>query len=192
MTDTAIITMPAAGAPAAEAAATDSVPHLRAFMLALDPTDEQKVALAQHFGASRWAFNHAHALKDASRQAWRDAVDELTAGGLDEKLARKHVKTVLPTKATIQKRLNELKGDDRKGIDGLAPWWHTVSTYAFQSAFADADLAWSNWMSSLGGRRAGKPVGYPRFKKRGACRDSVRIHHDVNKPTIRPDGYRRI
>lgn len=68
-----------------------------------------------------------------------------------------------------------------------------VSTYAFQSAFADADNAWKNWLASLTGSRAGRKLGAPRFKSKHRSRDSFRIHHDVNNPTIRPDdGYRRI
>ena len=66
------------------------------------------------------------------------------------------------------------------------------STYAFQSALADADKAWRNWLASLSGRRAGRRIGYPRFKKKGRSRDSVRLHHDVKHPTIRLDGYRRL
>jgi putative transposase len=52
--------------------------------------------------------------------------------------------------------------------------------------------AWRNWWDSHTGKRAGKPSGRPRFKAKRRCRDSFRIHHDVKKPTIRPDGYRRV
>ncbi|MER5465564.1 hypothetical protein ABT010_33730 [Streptomyces sp. NPDC002668] len=50
------------------------------------------------------------------------------------------------------------------------------------------DRAWGNWLASLAGRK----VGYPRFKKKGRSRDSFRLHHDVKRPTIRLDGYRRL
>ncbi|MEU6085177.1 hypothetical protein [Streptomyces sp. NPDC047108] len=52
----------------------------------------------------------------------------------------------------MQKHLNSIKGDSR--ADGLppgtlgphrpCPWRHEVNTYAFQSAFIDADRAWQN------------------------------------------------
>ena len=88
---------------------------------------------------------------------------------------------------------NATKGDDRSGVEGECPWWYTVSTYAFQSAFADADTAWKNWLASLAGKRAGRKLGAPRFKSKHRSQDSFRVHHDVNNPTIRPDdGYRRI
>ncbi|MFH9425431.1 hypothetical protein [Streptomyces sp. NPDC017529] len=65
-------------------------------------------------------------------------------------------------------------------------------TYVFQSAFADADRAWKNWLDSVKGIRAGRRVGYPRFKKRGRSRDSFRLHHDVKKPGIRLATHRRL
>lgn len=68
-----------------------------------------------------------------------------------------------------------------------------ASTYAFQSAVADADQAWKNWLDSITGHRSGRRVGRPRFKTKHRSRDSFRIHHDVKNPRIRPDaGYRRI
>lgn len=165
---------------------------LRAYRFCLDPTQAQREALAQHAGAARWAFNHALAAKE---EAWRRRqlqVDELVTLGLPEKQARTEATVKVPSKPSIQKVWNQFKGDDRAGVDGCAPWWHTVSTYAFQSAFLDADRAWQNWLDSLTGKRAGRRVGFPRFKRKGRCRDSFRIHHDVKKPTIRPDGYRRL
>ncbi|MFI1524600.1 RNA-guided endonuclease InsQ/TnpB family protein [Kitasatospora cineracea] len=44
----------------------------------------------------------------------------------------------------------------------------------------------------MAGRHAGRPVGYPHFKRKGRARDSFRIHHDVTKPTIRLEGHRRL
>jgi putative transposase len=82
-------------------------------------------------------------------------------------------------KPAIQKHLNRIKGDSRCGdlLEGAygparpCPWWHEVDTYAFQSALIDADRAWQNWLESLRGTRAGRPAGYPRFKKKGRSRD---------------------
>ncbi|WP_159026397.1 hypothetical protein [Streptomyces vietnamensis] len=78
------------------------------------------------------------------------------------------------------------------GPERPCPWWHEVSTYAFQSAFADVDRAWRNWLDSLRGVRAGRRVGYLRFKKKGRARASFRLHHDVKKPSIRLATYRRL
>ena len=67
------------------------------------------------------------------------------------------------------------RGDDRSGTDGVSPWWREVSSYTISSAMREAYAAFKAWMDSVAGRRAGRQVGYPRFKKRGRCRDSFRI-----------------
>ncbi|MFD3762499.1 RNA-guided endonuclease InsQ/TnpB family protein [Streptomyces sp. NPDC058622] len=172
---------------------------LKAFKFTLDPNPEQVKGLCRHAGASRWAFNHALGMKRAAHAQWRSAVEELIAAGQPEAAARKAIRIPTPTKPAIQKHLNSIKGDSRaEGLpDGvLGPqrpcaWWHEVNTYAFQSAFIDADTAWSNWLSSLSGKRAGRKSGYPRFKKKGS-RDSFRLHHDTKRPSIRTVTYRRL
>jgi putative transposase len=165
---------------------------LRAYRFALAPTKAQLEALARHAGAARWAFNHALAAKVAAHEEWRAEVAVLVESGTPEAEARKKAKVAIPSKPTIQKALNATKGDSRTGVDGVCPWWHEVNTYCFQSAFADADRAWKNWLDSLSGKRAGRRVGYPRFKKKGRSRDSFRLHHDVKRPGIRMVGYRRL
>lgn len=165
---------------------------LRAYRFALDPTKAQLETLARHAGAARWAFNHALAAKVAAHEEWRAKVTTLVTAGSPEVEARNKVRVSIPSKPTIQKALNQVKGDSRTGVDGVCPWWHEVNTYAFQSAFIDADRAWKNWLDSLSGKRAGRRVGYPRFKKKGRSRDSFRLHHDVKRPAIRMVGYRRL
>ncbi|MCX4524028.1 IS607 family element RNA-guided endonuclease TnpB [Streptomyces anulatus] len=173
---------------------------LRAFRFTLDPTPAQQEDLLRHAGAARWAFNHALGMKIAAHQQWRTKVQGLVDSGVAESIARKQVRVPVPMKPEIQKHLNRIKGDSQKqpwpaGSIGPArpcPWWREVSTYAFQSAFIDADQAWKNWLDSLAGRRAGRKVGYPRFKKKSRAKDSFRLHHTVTQPTIRLDGYRRL
>ncbi|MFF3967881.1 RNA-guided endonuclease TnpB family protein [Streptomyces griseorubiginosus] len=173
---------------------------LRAFKFALDPTSAQLGAFTRHTGAARWAFNHALGMKVAAHQQWQCAVQALVDQGVPEAEARKQVRVPTPTKPVIQKNLNQIKGDSR--LDGIpagvygperpCPWWHEVNTHAFQSAFIDADRAWKNWRDSLRGTRAGRRVGYPKFKKKGRAQESFRLHHDVKSPTIRLKGYRRL
>jgi len=165
---------------------------MKAYRFTLDPTADQLKRLAEHAGASRWAFNHALEVKKEAHRRWRLQVDELVTLGVPEKKARREASVRVPFKREIQKVWNRIKSDDRYDGDGYAPWWHTVSTYAFQSAFDDADRAWKNWIDSLTGKRAGRKMGYPKRKRKYRSRDSFRIHHDVKKPTIRPDGYRRL
>lgn len=182
-----------------QARRTGATEVLRAYRVALEPTATQEADLARHAGAARWAFNHALAVKVAAHQLWRQEVawaTYTTHSGLDPEAAytaaRRVVKVPVPTKPSIQKALNATKGDSSKGIDGVCPWWHEVSTYAFQSALADADRAWSNWLIGLRGARPGRAPGYPRFKSKRRSRPSFRLHHDVKRPTIRPETYRRL
>ncbi|MER5355868.1 RNA-guided endonuclease TnpB family protein [Kitasatospora sp. NPDC002551] len=165
---------------------------LRAFRFALDPTGHQLAELARYAGAARWAFNHALAAKVAAHQEWRSQVDTLVGSGVEPVAARRQVKVPLPNSAAVQKAWTQARGDSRAGTDGVCPWFHEVNSYCFQSAFRDADAAWKNWLDSLKGARAGRRVGYPRFKKKGRCRDSFRLPHDVKKPGIRLVGYRRL
>jgi len=165
---------------------------LRAFKFALAPTQAQEAELRRYAGASRWAFNHALAAKVAAHALWRGQVAELVDAGLAEDVARKQVTVAVPGKPTVHKAWIAVRGDSRAGQDGACPWWHEVNTYCFQSAFQDADTAWRNWLDSIKGRRAGRRVGYPRFKKRGRSRDSFRIHHDVKRPGIRLATHRRL
>lgn len=166
--------------------------RLRAYRFALDPTGSQQAALNQHAGAARWAYNHALATKAEAHQRRQLQIDELVTIGYSEHQARKQATVRVPSQAVIKKTWNRFKGDEQAGIAGICPWWRAVSTYAFQSAFRDADQAWQNFFDSLSGKRAGRRVGMPRFKSKGRARDSFRLHHDVQKPSIRLDGYRRL
>lgn len=167
-------------------------PVLRAYRFALDPTEAQLADLARHAGAQRWAYNYALARKVAAHQEWRDAVAALVASGTPEAEARRQVKTPIPNSAATGKQWRAERGDSRTGAEGVSPWHHEVSSYAISTGFRNADAAWSNFVASRAGKRAGRAVGYPRFKAKGRSQDSFTLFHDVTKPTIRPDGYRRL
>ncbi|GGU41392.1 RNA-guided endonuclease TnpB family protein [Streptomyces violascens] len=81
---------------------------------------------------------------------------------------------------------------DRPREEGGSPWWGEVNVYAFTTGFDRAERAWKNWLDSCSGKRSGRRVGYPRFKRKGRAADSFALYHDVKKPTLRPDGYRRL
>jgi putative transposase len=51
-------------------------------------------------------------------------------------------------------------------------WLYEVSKCAPQEGLRDLDRAYANWWR---GRTQGRPVGYPRFKKRGRCPDRFRL-----------------
>lgn len=169
-----------------------AAPVLRAYRFALDPTDAQLGDLARHAGAQRWAFNYALARKVEAHQAWRAAVQELVDAGTPEAEARKQAKTPIPNAAATGKEWRAERGDAAADIEGVCPWWREVSSYAISTGFRNADAAWKNFVDSRTGKRAGRAVGYPRFKAKGRSTDSFTLFHDAKNPTIRPDGYRRL
>lgn len=177
-----------------------AVVQLRAWRVCLDPTAAQRTALARNAGAARWAFNYALARKVAAHQAFTEARDDVLAGveeptAAERKAANTAAREVageIPSAFTNMAVWRGERGDEKTAVEGVSPWWRTVSSYTFSSAMADADTAYKNWLDSLAGRRAGKRVGYPRFKKKGKSRDSFRVHHDVKKPTIRVVDARHV
>ncbi len=91
----------------------------------------------------------------------------------------------------------------------VAPWWAESSKECYSSAASELASGLSNWMSSLTGKRKGRPVGFPRFKAKGAKDESVSFTtgsfgivdaHHIQVPTLdgplapgekRPPGARR-
>ncbi|WP_438306671.1 RNA-guided endonuclease InsQ/TnpB family protein (plasmid) [Streptomyces sp. HUAS TT11] len=164
---------------------------IRVFRFALDPSATQEAQLLRWAGNARLAFNYALAEKKRVYSEWRAKVDAAVAAGTSEKEARKLFAFPRISKPEVYKKFAIDRGDDRKGLDGVCPWWHEINTYVFQSAFLDADAAWKNWLASLKSPNAAR-AGFPRFKKRDNSKNSFRIHHNVKKPSIRLVGNRRL
>jgi putative transposase len=120
----------------------------QAYRFALDPSPAQQRALRSHAGAARFAWNWGLA-----RCAERYAAEGRWYCGVD-----------------LHKRWNEAK----KADPGLA-WWGANSKCAYQEAFRDLDRALRDFIASGNGQRQGRRLGFPRFKKRGRCRDSFRL-----------------
>jgi len=125
---------------------------IQAYRFALDPTPKQQRALASHCGAARFAFNWGLALvKD--RMDARQAGDEVD------------VPWTLPR---LRREWNLAKSD-------VAPWWEENSKEAYKSGLDGLARALKNWSDSRAGRRRGRPVGFPRFRKKGRSRDACRF-----------------
>jgi putative transposase len=62
-----------------------------------------------------------------------------------------------------------------KKADPALAWWADNSKCAYQEAFRDLDRALRDYVKSRNGQRAGRRLGFPRFKRRGRCRDSCRF-----------------
>jgi len=120
----------------------------QAYRFALDPAPEQERALRSHAGAARFAWNWGLARCKERHEAegkWYSAVD-----------------------------LHKLWNAEKKTEPALA-WWPENSKCVYQEAFRDLDRALRDFIRSKKGQRRGKRLGFPRFKKRGKCRDSFRF-----------------
>jgi putative transposase len=101
-------------------------------------------------GARRFAFNWGLALVKERLEARRQGEDV-------------EVPWTLPA---LRREWNRAK-------ETVAPWWRENSKEAYSSGLAGLADALKNWSDSRKGRRNGRRVGFPRFKKKGRCRESV-------------------
>jgi putative transposase len=142
----------------------------QAYRFALDPTPRQQGALASTVGGARFAYNWGLALVKERLDA--------RAGGQQLK-----VPWTLPA---LRREWNRAKHQ-------VAPWWADNSKEAYSSGLDGLARALKNWADSRHGRRNGRRVGFPRFKRRGrrdACRfttGAIRVssdHKHVQLPRI--------
>lgn len=108
----------------------------------LDPTPRQARLLESHAGAARFAYN----------LMLNHVQDQLASG-----------ETPDWTMYAMRRWWNDHKND-------LAPWWRENSKEAYNSAFEWLARALKNWSDSKKGKRAGRKVGWPKYK---AKRSSV-------------------
>lgn len=64
-------------------------------------------------------------------------------------------------------------------------WWPEFSKEAYADGIDGAVEAYWNWQTSRAGTRAGKRVGFPRFKKKG--RDADRVSFSTGALRVEPD-----
>ena len=131
----------------------------RAHRIALKPTLEQESLFGQHAGYARFAYN------------W--AVGEFKAGlEVGEWLADR----------SLRPRWNKVK-------TLIAPWGRTLSQNAAKYAiidFGQASAAWGSWRKAVrAGKRPGRRVGFPRFKRR---KHEQGFRADNGPGTVRVDG----
>ena len=143
----------------------------QAYRLALDPTVQQRRALASHCGAARFAFNFGLRLVKRTLDA-REWERRLLGGALTESLSW--------SLAALRREWNRQK-------DEVAPWWPENSKEAYSSGLDALARALRAWSDSREGERVGAPVGFPRFRKRGH-RESCRFTTGV----IRVDDERHV
>ncbi|MGS2616764.1 IS607 family element RNA-guided endonuclease TnpB [Micromonospora sp. LZ34] len=134
---------------------------IQAYRFALDLTPSQERAVLAHAGAARVAYNWA--------LAWVKAVMDQRAAersyGVPDELLTAAVSWSLPA---LRKAWNAAKAE-------VAPWWAECSKEAFNTGLDALARGLKNWADSRSGKRAGRPVGFPRFKSRRRSTPSVRF-----------------
>lgn len=121
---------------------------MQAYRFALESAPAQERALRSHAGASRFAWNWGVAKcieRYDAEGKWYSAMD-----------------------------LHKLWNAEKKADPALG-WWSDNSKCAYQEAFRDLERALKDFVKSRKGERKGPRVGFPKFKKRGKCRDSFRL-----------------
>jgi len=142
---------------------------VQAFRFTLDPTEDQARALARHFGARRKAYNWAVCALETDIEAWH-------ATG---------VQTAKPSFRVMRDRWNQAKDEVCVDTQTGQVWWRECSKEAYADGVAGAVDAYWNWQQSRAGKRAGKRVGFPRFKKKG--RDADRVCFSTGAMRVEPD-----
>jgi len=132
----------------------------QAYRFALDPNPSQQRALASHAGGARFAHNHMLALVKASLD---QRAAERSYGIAEDKLTP----SLGWSLASLRKTWNQRKHE-------YAPWWGENSKEAYNTGLDALARALEGWSKSRTGKRAGKVVGFPRFKAARARR-SVRF-----------------
>lgn len=121
----------------------------QAYRFLLDPTIEQEALLVSFTGASRFWFNQGLRLVKERLEARQ--------GGEDVRVPWSY-----------HQLCSEFKGNAIK--DKLAPWRHEVVTGSYQAGLEMLGRASQNFSE---GRKTGRHVGFPRFRAKGHCRESV-------------------
>ncbi|MGW3856947.1 IS607 family element RNA-guided endonuclease TnpB [Micromonospora arida] len=134
---------------------------VQAYRFALDVTPAQERTLLAHAGAARVAHNWALArVKAIMNQRAAERTYDVPYEALTPAVGWS-----LPA---LRKAWNAAKQD-------VAPWWRECSKEAFNTGLHALARALKNWSDSRSGRRAGRPVGFPRFKSRRHTTASVRF-----------------
>jgi putative transposase len=149
---------------------------VQAYRFALDPTPSQVRALSSHAGAARFAHNHMLALL-------KSVMDQRGAErsyGIDEQDLTPSLRWSLPA---LRKVWNQRKTT-------CAPWWGENSKEAYNTGLDALARGLDAWSKSRAGRRAGKQIGFPRFKTARAGRSvrfttgTIRVETDRHHVTL--------
>ncbi|ODQ95261.1 RNA-guided endonuclease InsQ/TnpB family protein [Mycolicibacterium holsaticum] len=156
-----------------------------AFRFCLDPSVEQSEVLARHAGAARFAFNQCLAMvKTAIDQRKTSTSVDVPWTGFDLINAFNAWKKTEDAGRVIAVGRD---GEAEVAVTGLL-WRRDVCQEVFEAAAVDLGKALKAWSDSRSGRRKGRRVGFPKFKKKASGTASFRVrnrHRDGRAPAIR-------
>ncbi|MEB3048381.1 RNA-guided endonuclease TnpB family protein [Mycolicibacter sp. MYC123] len=158
------------------------------FKFCLDPTVEQGAVLSRHAGAARFAFNQCLRLvKTGLTDRKTDPDTAVPWTGFDLINAFNGWKK---TEAAGRVFTVDTDGVAETVVTGLA-WRTEVCQQVFEEAAVDLGRGLKAWSDSRSGKRKGRSVGFPRFKKKTTSVPSFRLrnkHSKVGSPAIRIGG----
>jgi putative transposase len=166
------------------------------FRFCLDPTVEQSMALARHVGAARFAYNQCLRLHLDARERHR-TLDSRGGGAAEVDQARDGVPW---SRFSLINALNAWKRSEAAGrrflvtgdgvsaveVTGLA-WRGEVSAEVLEEGAVDVGRGLAAWTASRRGKRTGRPIRHPRFKKKTHTGGTFRLRNKTkgNRSSIR-------
>ena len=133
------------------------------FKFCLDPTVEQHEVLARHAGAARFAFNQCLRMVETALTQRKTRPDMVVSwSGFDLINAFNGWKK---TEDAGRVFTVDTTGVAATVVTGL-PWRTEVCQQVFEEAAVDCGRALAAWTDSRSGKRKGKQVGFPRFKRK--------------------------
>ncbi|MFD4440933.1 helix-turn-helix domain-containing protein [Nocardia sp. NPDC058519] len=148
------------------------------FRYCLDPTVEQSEVLTRHAGAARFAFNHSlGVVKTALTHRTTNPDRRVPWTGFDLINAFNSWKK---TEAAGRVIVVGANGTAEINVTGLA-WRTEVCQQVFEEAAVDCGRALAAFSDSRTGKRAGKRVGFPRFKTKNTTTPTFRIRNKYTK-----------
>ncbi|WP_425956963.1 RNA-guided endonuclease TnpB family protein [Xylanimonas sp. McL0601] len=152
-----------------------------------DPTVEQARALSRHEGAARFAFNQGLRLHLNARRASADAATAAVSDGIGAVRVPwtgfdliNAFNAWKKTEVAGRRFVIDGSGVAQLEVTGLA-WRSEVSAQVFEEAVVDLGKALGAWTDSRAGKRAGRAVGHPRFKKKNPERGSFRMRNKTSR-----------
>ena len=144
------------------------------FKFCLDPTVEQYEVLSRHAGAARFAFNQSlRIVKTALTQRGTDPNTDVPWTAFDLISAFNAWKK---TKDAGQVFTVDTTGEVDTVVTGLA-WRSEVCQQVFEQAAVDLSRGLKSWADWRSGKRKGKRVEFPCFKKKTGATPSFRLRN---------------